>query len=145
MSPNRCLLLLACCCLALVALPAAAAEPAEPVAATPAPATEAPAACPAVLAGLPDPIQLAPCMVSVQCSDGSSVACNGNSSCSTSGPSGRCVTCDGVQQGCCELTLCEQCTIAYEDCMWTCQTVFECNKCDNAYARCRNNLENCPP
>jgi hypothetical protein len=140
MRSTRCLLLLACCCLALAALPATAAEPAEPIAATAAAATEAPGACPAVLAGLPDPIQLAPCMVSVQCSGGSSVACNGNSSCSTSGPNGRCVTCDGVQQGCCALTACEQCDINYDNCITTCD--IKCNLCENVYNHCRN-FNNC--
>lgn len=139
-------LLAICCCLALCTLPLAAGEApaAAPAEATvEAPATEAPPACPSLIAGLPDAVQLAPCMVTVSCSDGSSVSCNGNSSCSTSGTNGRCVTCDGVQQGCCALTACEQCEINYNNCITTCEFPFECNRCDRFYDRCLE-LHQCP-
>lgn len=139
-------LLAACCCLALFALPLAADDAGAPAAAlaetaaTEAPATDATASCPSLLAGLPDAVQLAPCTVTVSCSDGSSVSCNGNSSCTTSGTNGRCVTCDGVQEGCCAVTGCEQCEINYTNCVWSCE--FKCNYCETSYNMCRN-FHNC--
>jgi hypothetical protein len=139
-------LLTICCCLSLLALPVAAdtaddtataAAPAQAATVAPeAPSADAGAACPAVDAGLPDALQLAPCFISVACSDGSSVSCNGNNSCSTSGTNGRCVTCDGVQQGCCAVTACEQCEINYFNCSSTCEFTFECNRCERFYDRC---------
>jgi hypothetical protein len=129
-----------CCCLALCTLPLAAGEapaaaPAE--AAVEAPMSDATPSCPSLIAGLPDAVQLAPCMITVSCSDGSSVSCNGNSSCSTSGTNDRCVTCDGVQQGCCALTACEQCENSYNGCISTCEGT--CHLCEKIYNFCVNN------
>ncbi len=132
-------ILAACCFLVLCALPLAAGEAPttdSAEAAVEVPAADATASCPSLIAGLSDAVQLAPCMITVSCSDGSSVSCNGNSSCSTSGPNGRCVTCDGVQQGCCALTACEQCEIDYTNCITTCEFPFVCNKCETRYGMC---------
>jgi hypothetical protein len=150
--PKTHLILLAACVCCLLVVPAALAEaaPAAPAEAdAPAPAVETPAACPALTGDLAlasfapgDPIALSPCFVSVQCADGSSVSCNGNSSCTTSGSNGRCVTCDGVQQGCCALTCCEQCEQNYDACISTCD--FKCGICDRVFTRCVNNCGGCP-
>ena len=101
-------LLLGCCCLALLSSPVlaqgTAEPPAEPEAAI-APTDSSPATdcrTSAVLFGgsdLSEPVPLAGCSVSVECDDGSMVSCTGDSTCTTSGPNNRCVTCDGQQQG----------------------------------------------
>lgn len=140
MKTYRDLLVFACCCLTLCLVPIAAyAEAAGATETAVAAADATPAiACAADLTvtGIGDPIELSPCFVSVTCSDGSTVSCNGNNSCTTSGTNNRCVTCDGVQQGCCALTACEQCDINYWNCISTCEFPFECNRCDRFYDRC---------
>lgn len=89
-----------------------------------------------------DPVALSGCFVSVQCADGSTRSCNGNSSCSTSGP-GDCVTCDGAQQ-CCPPppNCCDQCLQSYDSCLSTCD--LKCNICHSAYDHCVNYCGGCP-
>jgi len=147
MNQYRSLLLIACCCLAMGLVPATAhAQTGGTAEVTAAAADPNPSlTCLADLAGvagIEDPLPMSPCFVSVDCADGSTVSCNGNSSCTTSGSNNRCVTCDGVQQGCCALTACEQCDINYDNCITTCEFPFICNKCDRIYDRCLS-LNNC--
>lgn len=130
----RTAVLAACCCIALAALPVAAEEVAP--ASGQQLASVAPAGCATIVPGIPDPLQTSPCTVTVTCADESTVSCSGNSSCSTSGTNGRCVTCDGVQQGCCPLTACEQCEQNYSSCISQCEWDFECQFCENVYNRC---------
>ena len=144
MTFDRKLLFAVCCCLALFLLPAAVHATPETPETAPAVSSVACGAQPDVLADFQqDPLQMSPCFISVTCSDGSSVSCNGNNSCNTSGTNNRCVTCDGVQQGCCPLTICEACEINYQICSQNCEFEFECNKCDNIYGRCLTR-NNCP-
>lgn len=145
--------LLACCCLALLSFPAFAAEAAEPAAeaaAEPAVAVEpgdAQSDCrtSAVLFGdsaLEDPIALAGCSITVECDDGSMVSCTGDSTCTTSGTNNRCVTCDGVQEGCCQKTCCETCQEQRENCLQSCGPFGfppDCDACDTAYNICIGN------
>lgn len=148
MNMNRNLLVIACCCLIVWLFPAFAHAEASDSAevAAPAASPNAPMTCLAdfaALTGIDDPLQMSPCFISVDCADGSTVSCNGNSSCTTSGSNNRCVTCDGVQQGCCALSACEQCDINYYNCSSTCEFPFECNRCERIYDRCLT-LHECP-
>lgn len=137
-------------CLVLVAAPALADAEAQPVAeeaaSTEAVADDAPPACPALDAGLVEPLLQAPCSVSVECADGSMVSCTGDSSCSTSGTNGRCVTCDGVQEACCPKTCCENCEENLESCLRGCgNPVPSCDVCHNTYNFCVSNCTGgCP-
>lgn len=144
MNMKRNLMVIACCCLTVWLVPAPAhAEAAEAAdsaeVTTPAASPDGAVACLAdlsALTGIDDPLQMGPCFISVACADGSTVSCNGNNSCSTSGTNDRCVTCDGVQQGCCALSACEQCEINYYNCYSSCEFTFECSKCDRFYDLC---------
>jgi hypothetical protein len=141
MKMYRNLLLIACCCLTVCLFPTAVqSQPGDLAeAAASAAGTNVSVSCAAdstVVAGLDDPLQLSSCFVSVECADGSTVSCNGNSSCATSGTNGRCVTCDGVEQACCALTACEQCENNFNACISTCQGHLECRICDQVYSIC---------
>lgn len=80
-----------------------------------------------------DPLLVAGCFVEVECADGSTVSCNGNSTCSTGGTNHRCVICDGVNEGCCPKTCCEECEENLELCLNEC---INCNICYTAYNYC---------
>lgn len=98
--------------LALLAAPAALADaaPAAPVIApapdAPAAAVGGPALCPTTdplgnPAAEPTYVSAGPCFVQRQCDDGSTISCNGASSCSSGpGTGGGYVTCDGATTWC---------------------------------------------
>jgi hypothetical protein len=141
MNTYRNLLLLACCCLTVCLFPTGAhGQPGDsPEVTASADALHASVSCLADLAGIAgieDPLPMSPCFVSVECSDGSTVSCNGNNSCSTSGSNNRCVTCDGVQVACCALTACEWCDVTYDYCISNCFPTFGCNLCESRHANC---------
>ena len=111
---RRTLSLVAALALALIAAPAAVADAAPaaavaaPAAAEPAPAAPAvaPALCPTTdplgnPTAAPTFVSSGPCYVERQCDDGSTISCNGSSSCSSGpGDGGGYVTCDGVTTWC---------------------------------------------
>lgn len=121
------------CCLCVIALPAAGATSANQ--------EVAPAGLPSapLLSFLIEPVPQT-CSVVVECDDGSTVMCNGASSCSTNN-GGRCVICDGVQGGCCAKTCCEVCEDSYFNCSINCDpsVPVTCNICERVYNRCVNN------
>jgi hypothetical protein len=103
---------------------------------------DAASACLPFAAVVGNPIPLAGCSIVVECDDGGTVSCNGNSSCTTSGPNNRCVTCDGVQQGCCEKTCCEVCLERLNNCLSTCGPFGfppSCSACYTIYNICVGN------
>lgn len=134
-------------CLALLAVPAHAepdrAPAAQEAASSVTSETSEPPACDAVATVLEEPLLQAPCMVSVQCADGSSVSCTGSSSCSTSGTNGRCVTCDGTQTGCCPKTCCEDCQERLDECIGNCYVQFCVNRCYTSYDHCASACGGC--
>lgn len=149
MKPTRPLLLVCCCGLALLALPtlAEASSESSPVASdADAAVAQASAVCPTIESMFGDAVPLSGCSVTVECDDGSMVSCNGNSSCSTSGTNNRCVTCDGVQEGCCAKTCCEQCEENLQECdSMHCPSEPGCTVCWNVYNYCLSQCEGgCP-
>lgn len=148
MRTRTCLaLLLACTCWLALAqsglaqqAPAVPAGPATPSAGAALASLFLPAALTQAAPG--DPVALNACSITVQCADGTSVSCNGSNSCSTSGTNNRCVTCDGVQQGCCAQTCCEQCDENLNQCV----NSLGNSKllCERMYDRCASNCGGCP-
>jgi len=140
--PTRTLsLLFAGCLLAFLSSPVLAQgtadQPSEPNASIV--LSQAPSACLTLAGVIGDPIPLSTCFISVACDGGGSVSCSGDISCTTSGPNNRCVTCDGVQQGCCERTCCEVCWDKLENCLANCGPFGfppNCNACDTLYDFC---------
>lgn len=158
-----------CLTLILVAAPAVADESSESSERVPAAgepieaaveAVSAPAGAPAVpvadVAGcapvgdavLDDAVFLGPCFVQMECDDESVISCNGNSSCSTGGPGGNCVICDGVQEACCSGgTCCQGCARSLDICLLTCGGPHEipCSGCVMMYNSCIGNCTGgCP-
>jgi hypothetical protein len=123
-----------CCVLTGLASPSPAAvagEQAEgPI------STMEPAGCGALTIGIPEPLFLT-CSVQVECADSSIKSCSGNS-CSTSGANHECVTCNGVQQGCCTGdTCCQVCAEERDECFNNCELPHGCQWCGNiVYQNC---------
>lgn len=127
--------LLSACCL-LVAFPTRS-EASAPFAAIGVFNTAgSPAACVAArtASSLGGPI--APgCFVQTECSDGTILSCNGNTTCGTSSD-GRCTICDGTTTACCPLSCCEICAANLDNCLDNC---VKCNLCGVGYNYCVNN------
>lgn len=118
MRPNP-VLVLTCCSLMLLAAPSFADE-VKGEAEGPLATIFAPAGCGTLTTGTPEPLFLAGCSVQVECADSTMVSCSGDNTCSTGGTNNRCVVCDGVQQGCCPTTCCEQCAAQRDTCRRNC-------------------------
>lgn len=143
MRPKPLLVLIAFYSLTALASPGLSDEGKADDAAGPIAAMVAPASCATLAIGTPQPLFMT-CTVQVECNDGTVKFCSGNSSCSTSGINHRCVTCDGIQQGCCPVTCCEDCAASLATCEEGCIGSV-CNACYRGYRYCVDNCTGgCP-